>query len=194
MRSVRISSFVTLNLFQGPFLPSLRSGQPARWMLKRVQHDGFGKVFMAEKATKDDWRNLADNEVKGRDLTWHVPEGFAIEPLYTAEDAPAEGPGLPGFAPFTRGVKASMYAGRPGLCGSTPASRPPRNRTPSIAATSPPGRRACRSPSTSRPTAATIPTTRAWSAMSARPAWRSTRSRTWRSCSPASRSTRCRSP
>ncbi|WP_305097428.1 methylmalonyl-CoA mutase [Croceibacterium aestuarii] len=68
---------------------------------------------MAEKATKDDWRNLADNEVKGRDLTWHVPEGFAIEPLYTAEDAPAEGPGLPGFAPFTRGVKASMYAGRP---------------------------------------------------------------------------------
>ena len=47
--------------------------------------------------------------------------------------------------------------------------------TPSTAATSPPGRRACRSPSISPPTAATTPTTRAWSATSARRAWRSTR-------------------
>ena len=68
---------------------------------------------MADKATKDDWRELADKEVKGRDLTWHTPEGFDIKPLYTAEDAPLADPGLPGFAPFTRGVKASMYAGRP---------------------------------------------------------------------------------
>ncbi|ANY20401.1 Methylmalonyl-CoA mutase [Tsuneonella dongtanensis] len=62
--------------------------------------------------TRDDWQALADKEVKGRDLTWHTPEGFAIQPLYTADDVPAD-PGLPGFAPFTRGVKASMYAGRP---------------------------------------------------------------------------------
>ncbi len=62
--------------------------------------------------TKADWQALADKEVKGKDLAWHTPEGFAIEPLYTAEDAPND-PGLPGFAPFTRGVKASMYAGRP---------------------------------------------------------------------------------
>ena len=62
--------------------------------------------------TKADWQAAAEKEVKGRDLTWHTPEGFAIQPLYTAEDAPAD-PGLPGFAPFTRGVKASMYAGRP---------------------------------------------------------------------------------
>ncbi|MBA4051805.1 MAG: methylmalonyl-CoA mutase, partial [Erythrobacter sp.] len=34
-------------------------------------------------------------------------------PLYTAEDHAGFDPGLPGFAPFTRGVKASMYAGRP---------------------------------------------------------------------------------
>jgi methylmalonyl-CoA mutase len=66
---------------------------------------------LSERPTKDDWRALADKEVKGRDLAWHVPEGFAIEPLYTAEDASDHG--LPGFAPFTRGVKASMYAGRP---------------------------------------------------------------------------------
>ena len=68
---------------------------------------------MAKGPTKADWRALADKEVKGRDLTWYVPEGFAIEPLYTVEDAPQDGTGLPGFAPFTRGVKASMYAGRP---------------------------------------------------------------------------------
>ena len=66
---------------------------------------------MSDRPTKDEWRALADREVRGRDLAWHVPEGFAIEPLYTSEDAPE--PGLPGFAPFTRGVKASMYAGRP---------------------------------------------------------------------------------
>ncbi|MGN6496730.1 MAG: methylmalonyl-CoA mutase, partial [Tsuneonella sp.] len=62
--------------------------------------------------TKADWQALADKEVKGRDLAWHTPEGFEIAPLYTADDAPGD-PGLPGFAPFTRGVKASMYAGRP---------------------------------------------------------------------------------
>ncbi|MFO0112463.1 MAG: methylmalonyl-CoA mutase [Sphingomonadaceae bacterium] len=59
----------------------------------------------------DDWKKAADKEVKGRDLTWHTPEGIIVKPLYTAEDA--GDPGLPGFAPFTRGVRASMYAGRP---------------------------------------------------------------------------------
>ena len=54
----------------------------------------------------NDWQAAAAKEVKGKDLTWHTPEGFAIKPLYTAEDA--RDPGLPGFAPFTRGVRASM--------------------------------------------------------------------------------------
>ena len=59
----------------------------------------------------DQWKKAAEKEVKGRDLTWHTPEGIAVKPLYTAEDS--ADPGLPGFAPFTRGVRASMYAGRP---------------------------------------------------------------------------------
>ena len=59
----------------------------------------------------EDWQAAAAKEVKGKDLTWNTPEGFAIKPLYTGEDA--ADPGLPGFAPFTRGVRASMYAGRP---------------------------------------------------------------------------------
>jgi methylmalonyl-CoA mutase len=59
----------------------------------------------------EDWQAAAAKEVKGKDLTWKTPEGFDIKPLYTADDA--GDPGLPGFAPFTRGVRASMYAGRP---------------------------------------------------------------------------------
>ncbi|WP_179508049.1 methylmalonyl-CoA mutase [Sphingomonas melonis] len=59
-----------------------------------------------------DWQAAAAKEVKGKDLIWHTPEGIAVKPLYTAADAPVD-PGLPGFAPFTRGVRASMYAGRP---------------------------------------------------------------------------------
>ncbi|MFV0622975.1 methylmalonyl-CoA mutase [Sphingomonas sp. ac-8] len=68
------------------------------------------------RATRADWEALATKEVKGRDLDWETPEGIPVKPLYTAEDVTPEkvgDPGLPGFAPFTRGVRASMYAGRP---------------------------------------------------------------------------------
>ncbi len=66
-------------------------------------------------ANIDDWTGAAWKESKVRDLTWNTPEGIAVKPLYTAEDAEGQGidPGVPGFAPFTRGVKATMYAGRP---------------------------------------------------------------------------------
>ncbi len=64
-------------------------------------------------ADKKDWQARSAKELKGRDATWHTPEGIAIQPLYTAEDTAAEGPGVPGFPPFTRGPYASMYAGRP---------------------------------------------------------------------------------
>ncbi|MDE2341037.1 MAG: methylmalonyl-CoA mutase, partial [Alphaproteobacteria bacterium] len=63
-------------------------------------------------ADMKDWEARAAKEVNGKDLNWHTPEGFAIKPLYTEGDSNAD-PGLPGFAPFTRGVRASMYAGRP---------------------------------------------------------------------------------
>ena len=64
------------------------------------------------------WAALAAKELKGASpdsLTWHTLEGIAVKPLYTEEDVaglPHLG-SLPGFAPFTRGVKATMYAGRP---------------------------------------------------------------------------------
>ena len=67
---------------------------------------------------KDDWRKLAEAELRGRpldDLTWNTLEGIPVQPLYTEEDVadlPHMGT-IPGQAPFTRGVKATMYAGRP---------------------------------------------------------------------------------
>ena len=67
---------------------------------------------------RTDWTKLAEGELRGRpldDLTWHTLEGIPVQPLYTAEDIdglPHLG-GVPGAAPFTRGVKATMYAGRP---------------------------------------------------------------------------------
>jgi methylmalonyl-CoA mutase len=67
---------------------------------------------MTDEPTFADWEKLAAKEVKGKDLTWQTPEGIAVKPLYTAADVAVD-PGLPGYAPFTRGVRASMYAGRP---------------------------------------------------------------------------------
>src|SRR3546814_11450882 len=66
-----------------------------------------------KKPTPADWQALSSKEVKGRDLTWQTPEGIAVKSLYTAEDTREIDPGLPGFAPFTRGPYASMYTGRP---------------------------------------------------------------------------------
>ncbi len=68
---------------------------------------------MADKPTKADWDAAAHREVKGKDLVWRTPEGIDVQPLYTAADAEGLDPGLPGFAPFTRGPYASMYTGRP---------------------------------------------------------------------------------
>jgi len=59
------------------------------------------------------WHAAAARETKGADLVWHTPEGLVLQPLYTAADVADIDPGLPGEAPFTRGVRATMYAGRP---------------------------------------------------------------------------------
>jgi methylmalonyl-CoA mutase len=68
--------------------------------------------------TPDIWRKLAEQELRGRpveDLTWNTLEGIPVQPLYTQADL--EGldhlNSVPGQAPYTRGVKATMYAGRP---------------------------------------------------------------------------------
>ncbi|MFO1140365.1 MAG: methylmalonyl-CoA mutase [Paracoccus sp. (in: a-proteobacteria)] len=65
-----------------------------------------------------EWRKLASKELKGADpesLNWHTLEGIEVRPLYTdadTRDLPHLG-SLPGIEPFTRGPRATMYAGRP---------------------------------------------------------------------------------
>ena len=69
--------------------------------------------------TLNDWQKLAQQDVgEGGSpdaLTWHTPEGIDVKPLYTAEDlASLEYINtLPGFAPYVRGPRATMYAVRP---------------------------------------------------------------------------------
>jgi methylmalonyl-CoA mutase len=73
---------------------------------------------MAEHPNMQKWKDLATKELKTKpleSLTWKSPEGIEIKPLYTAEDL--EGlefvNTLPGFGPYVRGVRGTMYAGQP---------------------------------------------------------------------------------
>ncbi len=75
---------------------------------------------MAEfkKGSAKAWQTLSEGELRGRsleDLTWQTPEGIAVKPLYTAADLEAIGEQdqFPGIAPFTRGVRGTMYTNRP---------------------------------------------------------------------------------
>ncbi|HMG28433.1 MAG TPA: methylmalonyl-CoA mutase family protein, partial [Acidimicrobiia bacterium] len=69
------------------------------------------------RKSRQEWRALAEAEVKGDvdRLRWVTPEGIEVDPLYTAadlEDLEAVDT-LPGFEPFVRGIRATMYANRP---------------------------------------------------------------------------------
>jgi methylmalonyl-CoA mutase len=66
----------------------------------------------------ESWRALAAKELRGADpdsLVWATPEGIPVQPLYTAADLEKLEAldSLPGFEPFLRGVRATMYANRP---------------------------------------------------------------------------------
>ena len=66
--------------------------------------------------TTADWAKLAQKEMRDKPLSaldWQTPEGITVKPLYTSADVAGIEESLPGFYPFTRGVKATMYAGRP---------------------------------------------------------------------------------
>ena len=65
-----------------------------------------------------DWETRAIAESKSPSLDhldWHTPEGIVVKPLYTAEDLAGlkHIDTLPGAAPYLRGPRATMYAGRP---------------------------------------------------------------------------------
>ncbi len=67
---------------------------------------------------KEEWTKLAQKELKDRpldSLTWKTLEGIDVQPLYTEDDLTGLSHlgTMPGFAPFLRGPRATMYAGRP---------------------------------------------------------------------------------
>ncbi len=58
------------------------------------------------------WQELAEKEARGAVRAHTSPGGIKYEPVYfSAEETPE--PPVPGQFPYTRGVKASMYLGRP---------------------------------------------------------------------------------
>ncbi|MBC6441147.1 MAG: methylmalonyl-CoA mutase [Rhodospirillales bacterium] len=68
-------------------------------------------------ALPPDWCERAEKELRGGsadDLVWQTPEGIAVKPLYTAADLEAlqDIDTLPGFSPYPRGVRATMYTNR----------------------------------------------------------------------------------
>jgi methylmalonyl-CoA mutase len=71
---------------------------------------------MSEQVEK--WAKIAAKELRGKpleSLDWMTPEGIKVKPVYGPEDlAGLDHVGdMPGMAPYTRGPKATMYAGRP---------------------------------------------------------------------------------
>lgn len=73
---------------------------------------------MTDRSMPDKWTELAEKELKGKSidsLYWKTPEGIEVKPLYTARDMEnlSHLGTLPGFEPYTRGPRATMYAGRP---------------------------------------------------------------------------------
>src|SRR5262245_13730051 len=110
--------------FPAAFAPKHKIGAPFR-----RRHHGprvilsnllIGRPALADfpRKTLADWDSLARKELGGEvadSLIWKTPEGIPVKPLYTAADLEglADLPSLPGFPPFLRGPRATMYANRP---------------------------------------------------------------------------------
>ena len=71
------------------------------------------------KKSWNDWKYLADKELeknkKKKKLEWQSPDGIVFKSLYTEEDLNnlEHLNSFPGFPPFLRGPKATMYKGKP---------------------------------------------------------------------------------
>ena len=73
---------------------------------------------MSKDRTKSEWASTAASELRGtplENLTRQTPEQIYVEPLYTAADLAGLDhlENTPGQAPFTRGIRATMYTNRP---------------------------------------------------------------------------------
>ena len=73
---------------------------------------------MSNDKDKADWTKQAEAELRSRsvnELNRTTPEKITVEPLYTSADLDGLNhlDSLPGQAPFTRGIRATMYTNRP---------------------------------------------------------------------------------
>ena len=73
---------------------------------------------MSKNKDKTGWTKRAEAELRNKsvnDLARVTPENITVEPLYTAADMDGLGhlDSHPGQAPFTRGIRATMYTNRP---------------------------------------------------------------------------------
>ncbi len=73
-----------------------------------------------KEVTKQEWEEVAEKEAQRanktlKDLVWQSPEGIKINPLYTSEDLENIEflDTFPGFPPFVRGPRATMYTVKP---------------------------------------------------------------------------------
>jgi methylmalonyl-CoA mutase len=95
---------------------------------------------------REEWEAQVQRETGRSVKEWvtETMERIDVDPLYTREvyERMEHLDYTAGIEPFLRGPYATMYAFRPWTSANTRASPPPRNRTPSTAATSPPVSRA----------------------------------------------------
>ncbi|MGI9310656.1 MAG: methylmalonyl-CoA mutase family protein, partial [bacterium] len=91
--------------------PTDRSNARARWRQRAEQE-------LAANDASGDASNRASGDASNKtldDIAKRTPEGIDIKPLYTLADLESlDGiDTMPGLPPYTRGAKATMYAGRP---------------------------------------------------------------------------------
>jgi methylmalonyl-CoA mutase len=102
------SSYLTVSLFFYPGLAGI-------YCSTGTSEDKLVTNYPEKKLS--DWSDAAKKELKGKvpnDICVETPEGISLKPLYTAQDLEAleHTNTLPGFAPFIRGPRATMYSGR----------------------------------------------------------------------------------
>ena len=76
------------------------------------------KPTSTRETGSEEWEEKARSEFRGNplsELNWKTPEGIELKSLYTASDLEELEwvDSFPGFFPFVRGPRATMYAGRP---------------------------------------------------------------------------------
>lgn len=83
----------------------------------RKSQSAVARCLSTATSLPSEWTKLATKELKNKpvdSLIWKSPEGIDVKPIYTAEDTKDLNVAqLSGVFPYTRGVRATMYAARP---------------------------------------------------------------------------------